>query len=214
MPAALARRSTIACAFACGSGVSLSCPVPRRTVRQSGPFGSSRNGTGRQHTPCCLTITDAMMVKASSPVREDPCLFFQRASAYGRSLTLGRDFFARFRITSPHSAQCIPGSAPENGSGSERARDVQRCCVERLKSALPTGRGSATRADKYGDPAARFRKAQTFAHRPIPSRRRNQPLSFKGLLPPRASVRVEPSCGCLRRLGRGSLNGSAIAPKP
>jgi hypothetical protein len=39
MPAASARRRTIA--FACGSGVALSCLVPRRTVRNSGSFGSS-----------------------------------------------------------------------------------------------------------------------------------------------------------------------------
>src|ERR1700692_927763 len=163
MSAALARRRTIAYAFACGSGVSFSCAVPRRTVRKSGPIGSSRNGTGRQQPSCCLTISDAVMVKAFSPVREDLCSFLQRASAYGRSLTLGRDFFPRFRITSPHPTQCIPGSATENGSGSERARDVQRCRVERLKSGLPTGRGSETRADTDRDGnARRLNKEETF----------------------------------------------------
>ncbi|CAJ4377447.1 Uncharacterised protein [Burkholderia pseudomallei] len=41
MPAASARPRTIVYAFACGSGVVLSCPVPRAMVRKSGPFGSA-----------------------------------------------------------------------------------------------------------------------------------------------------------------------------
>jgi hypothetical protein len=44
-----AGRRTIAYAFACGKGASLSWPVPRRIVRNSGPFGSSAMPVSVEH---------------------------------------------------------------------------------------------------------------------------------------------------------------------